>query len=607
MDKNPLKITSTTLRDAHQSLLATRLHTDDMVEVLEQIDKVGYFSAEVWGGATFDTCLRYTGENPWERLTTIKKHMKRTPLQMLLRGQNLVGYRHYADDVVEAFVAKAAEHGIDIFRVFDALNDLRNIEYALKQVKKVNKIAEGCIAYTTSPLHTIDKYVSMGKELENMGCDLLCIKDMAGLLTPFAAFELIEKLKHSIKIPIHLHSHCTTGLAVATYLSAAEAGVDIVDCAISTFSMGTSQPAVETMVAIFQGTERDTGFDLKTFEPIAKHFSEMRSGKYAYYDSNLMGVDAQVLIAQVPGGMLSNLTNQLKEMNALDKYDEVLKEIPKVREDFGFPPLVTPTSQIVGVQAVMNVISGERYKVITKESEEYLKGMYGAAPGKVNAELLKKALKDEKPIVCRPADLLKPELPLIDKENNPYLKTMEDKLMYIMFPQPAQKFFEAREAGTLDQYKEKLYKKVEEKLSGAVSADAKNTSGVFAYTIAVDGQQFQVQVAEGEVGEIMVQNVQKAAPVQQVQQIQQVVQQPVQQQQAPVAAGGFQVTSELPGDVIEVCVKPGDRVQQNEKLVVIEAMKMMNDVTSPKSGVVASVEVKVGDRIEMGKVLLTIS
>lgn len=607
MDKNPLKITSTTLRDAHQSLLATRLHTDDMVEVLEQIDKVGYFSAEVWGGATFDTCLRYTGENPWERLSLIKKHMKRTPLQMLLRGQNLVGYRHYADDVVEAFVAKAAEHGIDIFRVFDALNDLRNIEFALKQVKKVNKIAEGCIAYTTSPLHTIDKYVAMGKELESMGCDLLCIKDMAGLLTPFAAFELIEKLKHTIKIPIHLHSHCTTGLAVGTYLSAAEAGVDIVDCAISTFSMGTSQPAVETMVAIFQGTERDTGFDLKVFEPIAKHFAQMRSGKYAYYDSNLMGVDAQVLTAQVPGGMLSNLTNQLKEMNALDKYDEVIKEIPKVREDFGFPPLVTPTSQIVGVQAVMNVISGERYKVITKESEEYLKGMYGAAPGKVNAELLKKALKDEKPIVCRPADLLKPEIAELEKENNPYLKTMEDKLMYIMFPQPAQKFFEAREAGVLEQYKEKLYKKVEEKLSGAVSAEVKNTSGVYAYTIVVDGQQFQVQVAEGEVGEIMVQNVQKAAPVQQVQQVQQVVQQQPIQQQAPVAVAGFQVTSELPGDVIEVCVKPGDRVQQNEKLLVIEAMKMMNDVTSPKSGVVASVEVKVGDRIEMGKVLLTIS
>ena len=587
MAKNPLKITSTTLRDAHQSLLATRMHTDDMLEVCETIDKMGYYSVEMWGGATFDATLRFTGEDPWERITTLKKYIKNTPFQMLLRGQNCVGYRHYADDVVEAFVAKSAERGIDIFRIFDALNDLRNIEFAVKQVKKNGKIAEGCVSYTTSHLHTIDLYVKQAKQIEDMGCDLVCIKDMAGLLEPYTAYELVKKMKEAVKIPIHLHCHTTSGMSPATYVKAAEAGVDIVDCAISTLSMGTSQPAIETMVVMMRGTDRDTGIDLEKLAPIAMHMKEVRADKYSAYEANFSGVDARVLSAQVPGGMLSNMYNQLKDYNALDKYDEVMEEIPRVRKDFGYPPLVTPSSQIVGVQAVMNVLAGERYKNITKESKEYLKGMYGRPIGEVNEELRKKALGDEKPITCRPADLLEPELPKLEKENIPFLKTLEDKLSYILHPKPALEFFKAREKGELHLYKEKLHKKLEKEIQAPASKTSQRQSstakgGVACYKVVLEGKTFQVQVMDSEIESIVV------------------------KKDIEVNDANYEVKADLPGSIIEIHVQEGDEVQEGENLMVIESMKMMNNIICPANGTIVSIKVNAGDNVQIGSVLLTL-
>ncbi len=594
MAKNPLKITSTTLRDAHQSLLATRMHTDDMIDVCESIDKVGYFSVEMWGGATFDSCIRFTGENPWERITTLKKYIKKTPFQMLLRGQNCVGYRHYADDLVGAFIDHAADRGIDIFRIFDALNDPRNVEFATNRVKKKNKTAEGCICYTTSPVHTIDTYVKLAQQLKDMGSDLICIKDMAGLLDPIKAFELTKRLKEEVKLPVHLHTHSTTGFSVATYLKAAEAGVDIIDCAISTLSMGTSQPAVETFVAMFEGTDRDTGFDTKLLKTIAAHIDEVRKENYQSYETGFSGVDARVLTAQVPGGMLSNLNNQLKEMNALDKYNEVMEEIPRVREDFGFPPLVTPSSQIVGVQAVMNVISGERYKVIPEESKLYLKGMYGRPPADVNEEIRKKALGDEKVIDSRPADLLEPEFPKIDKENIKYLKNVEDKIIYAMFPKASMPFFEAREKGELHKFKEKLHTKpVAHKQKDSESIIDSN---IYKYNVKVEGQTFEVLVSEGEIKAEA--KTQKSAK---------------KTQQKPQASGGkitgeqIDIKSELPGVVIDVLVNQGQQVRAGEKILVIEAMKMMNDITAPIDGIVSSVNVSANDKIEIGTVMVSIS
>ncbi len=590
MAKNPLKITSTTLRDAHQSLLATRMHTDDMIEICETIDSVGYYSVEMWGGATFDSCIRFTGENPWERITTLKKYIKNTPFQMLLRGQNCVGYRHYADDLVASFVDHAADRGMDIFRVFDALNDPRNVEFAINRVKKNNKKAEGCICYTTSPVHTIDSYIKLGKQLKDMGSDLICIKDMAGLLDPLTAYDLTKRLKDEVKLPIHLHTHSTTGFSVAMYMKAAEAGVDIIDCAISTISMGTSQPAVETFVAMFKGTDRDTGLDPAKLKIIASHIEQVRKENYQSYETGFNGVDARVLTAQVPGGMLSNLNNQLKEMNALDKYDAVMEEIPKVRKDFGYPPLVTPSSQIVGVQAVMNVISGERYKVIPEESKLYLKGMYGRPPADVNEEIRKKALGDEEIITVRPADTLDPEFPKINKENIPYLKNEEDKIIYAMFPKASMPFFEARENGELYKFKEKLHKKPE-----TPKSKQSNETDVYKYNVKVEGQTFEVLVSEGDISAEHVSSSKS-----------------VKQTKAPAPAAkstgeAIDIKSELPGVVIDVLVTDGQQVRAGEKILVIEAMKMMNDITSPIDGVISSVNVKTNDKIEIGAVMVSIS
>ena len=460
-----VKITETVLRDAHQSLIATRMKTDDMIPILEKLDKVGYNSLECWGGATFDSCIRFLNEDPWERLRKIRKNVKNTKLQMLLRGQNLLGYKHYADDVVEFFVKKSIANGIDIIRIFDALNDARNIETAIKACKKEGGHAQGCFSYTISPVHSLELFVKDSRLLVEMGADSICIKDMAGLLLPYQAYELVKALKEYIKVPIDLHTHYTSGTASMTYLKAIEAGVDIVDCAISPMAMGTSQPPTEPLVASLKGTEYDTGLDLPLLSEIAEYFRPIKERyvETGLMDVKMMGVDVNALIYQVPGGMLSNLVSQLKQAGKSDQYDEVLREVPRVREDFGFPPLVTPTSQIVGTQAVMNVIAGERYKMVPKESKMLVKGEYGKTPAPIPEEIKKKILGDEEQITCRPADLIPPELENIKANMKEYMEQDEDILTYGMFPQVAENFFKLRQAekykidSTMVDYKEKVH------------------------------------------------------------------------------------------------------------------------------------------------------
>ena len=441
-----LQITDTVLRDAHQSLLATRMRTKDMLPIAEKLDRIGYWSLEVWGGATFDTCLRFLKEDPWERLKALRKAIPNTRLQMLLRGQNILGYRHYADDVLEKFVERAAAHGMDVFRIFDALNDPRNMRTAMDAVKKAGKIAEATVSYTISPVHDNAYFVKMAKELAGMGADTICIKDMAGLLAPYDAYDLIKAIKAEVDIPIHLHAHCTSGMAPMTYLKAAEAGVDIVDCAISSLSSGTSQPPTESLVASLRGTEYDTGLDIGAMAEIAEYIKEVRK-KYSAYESGFTGVDTNVLIYQVPGGMMSNLESQLRDQGAIDKLKDVLEEIPRVRKDFGYPPLVTPSSQIVGTQATLNVITGKRYMMIPNESKNVLKGMYGRSVAPFNPEVQKKALKKEEPVTCRPADLLPPEMDKLTAELGDKAKSVEDVLSYALFPAVALEFFAEREAG----------------------------------------------------------------------------------------------------------------------------------------------------------------
>ena len=449
MEKKPLYITDTILRDAHQSQAATRMRLEDMLPALEKLDKVGYWSVECWGGATFDSCMRFLNEDPWERLRTIKKHMPNTKLQMLFRGQNILGYKHYSDDVVDMFVKKSIENGIDVIRIFDALNDPRNLEQAIKSCKEYGGICEPAISYTISPVHNEEYFVNLAKTLENMGADVICIKDMANLLLPYDAYSLVKKLKENVKVPIHLHTHNTTGTGDMTYLMAAQAGVDIVDCALSPFANGTANPATEALVATLQGTERDTGLDLEALSDIAVHFRGVanRMKEEGILDPKVLNVDAKTLLYQVPGGMLSNTISQLKQAGQEDKYYEVLAEVPRVRKDFGYPPLVTPTSQIVGTQAVMNVISGERYKMVPKESKALLRGEYGKLPAPVNEEVRKKAIGDDKVITCRPADLIEPELKkyALEMREKGIGKCEEDVLSYALFPQVAEKFFAVRD------------------------------------------------------------------------------------------------------------------------------------------------------------------
>lgn len=443
-----IKITETILRDAHQSLIATRLSTDEMLPIIEKLDNAGYYALEMWGGATFDASLRFLKESPWERLRKIRAKVKNTKLQMLLRGQNILGYKNYPDEVVKAFIEKSVENGIDIIRIFDALNDVRNLELAIKVTKEAGAHAQGSISYTTSPVHTIERYVELAKEIEKLGADSICIKDMAGLLKPYEAEKLVKAIKKEIDIPLELHSHATSGIASMTYLKGIESGADIIDTAISPFALGTSQPPTESLVATLQDTEYDTGLDLNVLDEIAEYFKPIRerSLESGLLDPKVLGVNINTLIYQIPGGMLSNLVSQLKQQNALDKLDEVLKEVPKVRKELGYPPLVTPTSQIVGTQAVLNVVAGERYKMVPNEVKQYVKGMYGKPTVPIDEEFVKKIIGDEEVITCRPADLLKPVLEENRKKISKYIIDEEDVLSYTLFPKPSLDYFEYREA-----------------------------------------------------------------------------------------------------------------------------------------------------------------
>jgi len=597
---NKLHITDVVLRDGHQSLLATRMRTEDMLPIAEKLDQVGYWSLETWGGATFDSCIRYLGEDPWERLRKLKKAMPNTRQQMLLRGQNILGYRHYADDVVDKFVEKAAENGMDVFRIFDAMNDVRNLQTAIKATLKTGKHAQGTISYTVSPVHTVDGYVDMGKQLEDMGCHSICIKDMAGLLRPYVAEELVSKLKASCNIPIAMQSHATTGMSTATAVKAAEAGIDMIDTSISSMSMTYGHSPTEALAAIFEGTDRDTGLNLILLEEIAAYFREIRK-KYAKFEGALKGIDSRILVAQVPGGMLTNMENQLRDQQATDKLDDVLKEIPRVREDLGFIPLVTPTSQIVGTQAVINVLSGERYKTITKETAGVLRGEYGAAPAAVNKDLQARVVDADHPVIdCRPADLIADEFDALTEElkNTAAEKGIalserleEDVLIYAQFPQVGLKFLENR--NNPDAF---------EPVPSATDvtpapASEKAVSGqAEAYTIAVNGQQYHVVVSpEGAVEAISAVTapaiIPAAAPA------------PVAAAPSPSAASA-DVPAPLAGNIFKVMVSPGQQIASGDVIMILEAMKMETEVRAPSSGTVSQVLVKEGDAVQVGQSLI---
>ena len=594
MTQKKLGITEVVLRDAHQSLLATRMRIEDMLPIAASLDRVGYWSMESWGGATFDACIRFLGEDPWERLRRLKAAMPNTPQQMLLRGQNILGYRHYSDDVVEAFVERAAENGIDVFRIFDAMNDLRNLETAVKATLRTGKHAQGTISYTVSPVHTIDSYVDMGKRLEDLGCHSICIKDMAGLLKPYAAFELVSRLKQQCGIPVAMQSHATTGMSTATAVKAVEAGIDMVDSAISSMSMTYGHSPTESLVAIFEGTDRDTGLDLKLLEEIAAYFRKVRR-KYARFEGSLRGVDSRILVAQVPGGMLTNMENQLREQGALDRLDEVLEEIPRVREDLGYIPLVTPTSQIVGTQAVLNVLTGARYKTIAKETAGVLRGEYGATPAAVRKELQARVLKNgETPITCRPADLIQPEmehlagtLQRLAEERGIRLadNLIDDVLIYAQFPQVGLKFLENRDNPAAFEPPP-----VEEPVA-APAAAAPAASRAEAYHVTVNGKGYEVTVAPGgAVTGIQPQPAATSAP------------------QPPAARGGGRaVPAPLAGSIHKVNVAVGQHVAAGDVIMVLEAMKMETEVRSPAAGTVASLDVREGDVVQVGDTLLTLN
>ncbi len=589
----PLGITELVLRDAHQSLLATRMRIEDMLPIADKIDRAGFWSIESWGGATFDACIRYLGEDPWERIRRLKEAMPNTPQQMLFRGQNILGYRHYADDLVEKFVERCAVNGVDVFRIFDALNDMRNLETAVKATLEVDKHAQGTISYTVSPVHTVDLWVDLGKQVEDMGAHSLCIKDMAGLLTPYTAFELVSRLKEALEIPIHLHCHATTGLSIPTLVKAAEAGVDVVDTASSSMSMTYGHSPTETIVSTFDESDRATGLDLHLLEEIAAYFREVRK-KYAQFEGALRGVDARILVAQVPGGMLTNLESQLREQNAADKLDAVLEEIPRVREDLGMLPLVTPTSQIVGTQAVINVLAGERYATISRETAGVLKGEYGATPAPVNGELQARVLEGAEPVTCRPADLLEPEvehqteeLTKIAGEQGIRLadEVVDDVLTYALFPQIGLKFLENRD--NPDAFEPPPDP---EAAAAQPAAPAAASGQPSVYSVRVNGKSYTVEVAEG--GQLA--NVQPAAAA------------PAAPAAMSAAGSGDAVNAVLAGNIFKVNVAVGDVVNEGDPLLVVEAMKMETAVAAPKAGTVTQVAVAEGDVVAVGDPLVYI-
>ncbi|GGY12193.1 oxaloacetate decarboxylase [Litchfieldella qijiaojingensis] len=604
--KRPLGITDVVLRDAHQSLFATRLRLEDMLPIADKLDRVGFWSVESWGGATFDACIRYLGEDPWARIRALKDAMPNTRQQMLLRAQNLLGYRHYADDVVDKFVERARANGVDVFRVFDAMNDPRNLEHPIRAVIEQGGHAQGAISYTVSPVHTIEGWVELAKRIEDMGAHSVAIKDMAGLLTPYTAYDLVSRLKKALSIPVHMQCHATTGMSTATAIKAVEAGIDNVDTAISSMSMTYGHSPTESVVAILKETDRDTGLDLELLEEIAAYFRDVRK-KYAAFEGSLKGIDSRILVAQVPGGMLTNMEGQLKEQGAGDKLDDVLAEIPKVREDLGFIPLVTPTSQIVGTQAVMNVMMGERYKSISKEVQALLKGEYGAAPAPYNQELQARVLEGQAPITCRPADLLEPEMDRLREELRTKAREegirlaegereIDDVLTYALFPQIGLKFLKNRDNPDAfepaPQAPENNGQATNLPARHEAKAPAAASGGPETYTITVNGKQYVVEVAEG-------------GQIEQVQAQPGAVAVPPTADSAP-ASSGETIAAPLAGNIFKVNVTPGSSVAAGDVVIILEAMKMETEVRAASAGTVSEVKVKEGDSVSVGDALIVL-
>jgi oxaloacetate decarboxylase alpha subunit len=593
---NPLLITDVVLRDATQSLFATRMRIEDMLPIAAKLDKVGYWSLETWGGATFDACIRFLGEDPWERLRLLKAAMPNTPMQMLLRGQNALGYRHYADDVIEKFVERAAINGMDVFRIFDAMNDMRNLETAIKATVKVGKHAQGAMSYTLSPVHNVATWVDMAKRLEDMGSDSICIKDMAGLLKPYVAEELVSKIKENCNLPLSMHCHATTGLSTATYQKAIDAGIDMIDTSISSMSLTYGHSPTETFVAILEGTQRDTGMDMALLEEISLYFRDVRK-KYAKFEGSLKGVDPRILTAQVPGGMLTNLESQLREQNASDKLDAVLQEIPSVRKDLGYVPLVTPTSQIVGTQSVLNVLAGERYKTISKETAGVLKGEYGATAAEVNRELQQRVLDGAEPVTCRPADLIKPEMTRLTSELKALASAegfklaeneIDDVLIYALFQQVGVNFLKNR--NNPDAFEPVPGSEPETPAPAVAPAAVAAEATAESYQVLVNGTQYDVVVSPGT-GDIS--QIATAAS-------------PVVEAAAPVSAG-TSINAPMTGNVIDILVIIGQQVKEGDPVMVIEAMKMETEIRSTTSGSVQSISVNKGDSIRSDQVLMTIA
>ncbi len=608
-----IEFTDVTLRDGQQSLLATRVRTEDLLPAAEKLDKAGFWSLEVWGGATFDVCLRFLREDPWERLRKFKETAPNTKLEMLLRGQNIVGYRHYADDVVEAFIEKAAENGIDVFRIFDALNDVRNMETAIKTAKKFNKIVKGVLSYTISPVHTVEYFVNIARQLKDLGVDIISIKDQAGILSPKTAYDLVKRLKEEVKLPVHLHAQTTSAMAEMTYLKAVEAGVDILDTDVSTWAGLTAHPPVETMSYVLKELGYDTRIDLNLIEEVADYLKDVRL-KYKNYDTAEKWPDSQVLIHQIPGGMMSNFINQLKENDALDKLDEVKKEVANVREDLGYPPLVTPTSQIVGTQALLNVLQGERYKIVTKETKDYVKGLYGKPPAPIKPEIIEKIIGDEKPIDCRPADLLEPELDRCRKEAlRVGAKSDEDVISYCLFPQVAKEFFKWRE-----EYErgEALPPQIEE----ISSEEQPLTKAPIEFYITLHGEVYHIQIAgvgnpteggtpyfirvDGMLEEALVRPIREISVGESMETLPEGGQVP--KGKRPPAKDMGDVSSPMPGKVVSLKVNVGDKVKKGDVLLVVEAMKMENEIHSPIDGIVEEVYVKEGEQVNPDECLIKI-